>query len=134
MGIVKVVCGIIISDGRIFLCRRNAGKSLAGHWEFPGGKVEPGEEAKQALLRELQEELGMQVNVDRHFKTVVHAYDHITIELTAYICRFLAASYIMTDHDRYEWVDRSALTTWQLAPADVPIAEELEKPDVCLFY
>lgn len=122
---IKVVCGIIYNNEQIFICRRNPHKSLAGHWEFPGGKLEPGEEEADCLRRELLEELGMKVVVDNHFKTVVHHYGTFTIELIAYTCRFLAASYHLTDHDRYEWIDKTALCEKLLAPADVPIARAL---------
>lgn len=125
MRTIKVVCGIIYQDNRIFICRRNADKSLGGYWEFPGGKVEPGEGETDCLVRELQEELGMEVVVGDHFKTVDHSYDETTIELSAYVCTFVSATYELIDHDAYEWVDKGALLEYKLAPADVPIAQEL---------
>jgi len=125
MGIIKVVCGIIFKEDKIFLCRRNPNKSLAGYWEFPGGKIESGEGEKDALSRELLEELGMKVKVLEHYKTVVHPYEKFTIELIAYTCQFQEANYILTDHDQYEWVDKEDLTKWNLAPADIPLANAL---------
>jgi 8-oxo-dGTP diphosphatase len=125
MDTIKVVCGIIFKDDKIFLCRRNSSKSLAGYWEFPGGKVEVGEKEEDSLSRELQEELGMKVQIEKYFTTVIHQYDSFTIELIAYICQFQEATYVLTDHDRYEWVNKSELNTWKLAPADIPIANEL---------
>lgn len=122
MATIKVVCGIIYNNDRIFICRRNPHKSLAGYWEFPGGKLESGEQEADCLQRELLEELGMKVEVGSHFKTVIHQYDSFTIELIAYTCRFLEASYHLTDHDLYEWVDEVALREKLLAPADIPIA------------
>ncbi len=127
MDIIKVVCGIIFKEDKIFLCRRNALKSLAGYWEFPGGKVETNETEEASLYRELLEELGMKVTIDKYFHSVVHTYDTFTIELIAYLCQFQEATYIFTDHDRYEWVDKHELLHWQLAPADIPIARELIK-------
>ncbi len=125
MGTIKVVCGIIFKEDKIFLCRRNANKSLAGYWEFPGGKIEPGEAEKDALSRELYEELGMKVNVLQYYKTVVHPYEKFTIELIAYICQFQEANYKLTDHDKYEWVYKEDLTKWNLAPADIPLAKAI---------
>jgi 8-oxo-dGTP diphosphatase len=125
MGIIKVVCGIIFKDDKIFLCRRNAKKSLAGYWEFPGGKIELAEVAMDALSRELYEELGMKVKIIKHFKTVVHQYDTFAIELMAYICQFQEANYTLTDHDMYEWVNKRDLNKWNLAPADIPIANAI---------
>lgn len=120
-----MVCGIIFKNDKIFICRRHSNKSLAGYWEFPGGKVEPNKTEEESLYRELQEELGMRVIVGKHFKSVIHAYDTFTIELIAYHCQFQEANYTLTDHDQYEWVDKKALLQWNWAPADIPIAEAL---------
>ncbi|MCT4214991.1 (deoxy)nucleoside triphosphate pyrophosphohydrolase [Elizabethkingia anophelis] len=125
MGTIRVVCGVIFNEGRILLCRRKPEKSLGGYWEFPGGKIEVGETEEESLYRELQEELGIRVEIERYFKSVVHDYDGFTIELIAYICRSGQSVCVLTDHDEYEWVDKSELLNWKLAPADIPIADEL---------
>lgn len=125
MDIIRVVCGVIFKDEQVFLCRRKAKKSLAGYWEFPGGKIEVDETEEESLHRELQEELGMKVIVGKHFKSVIHAYDTVTIELIAYLCQFQEATYTLSDHDQYEWVDKEHLLDWNLAPADIPIAQAL---------
>ncbi|GAA0562824.1 (deoxy)nucleoside triphosphate pyrophosphohydrolase [Chitinophaga japonensis] len=125
MDIIKVVCGIIFKEDKIFICRRKQHKSLGGYWEFPGGKVEDGENEEDSLSRELHEELGMKVKIDTHFKTVVHSYDNFTIELISYICQFREANYNLTDHDAYEWVLSDDLHKKNLAPADIPIANAL---------
>ncbi|HFK5574792.1 (deoxy)nucleoside triphosphate pyrophosphohydrolase [Elizabethkingia anophelis] len=125
MGTIRVVCGVIFNEGRILLCRRKPEKSLGGYWEFPGGKIEVGETEEESLYRELQEELGIRVEIERYFKSVVHDYDGFTIELIAYICRSGQSVCVLTDHDEYQWVDKSELLNWKLAPADVPIANEL---------
>lgn len=124
---IKVVCGIIMKENKVFICRRNINKPLGGYWEFPGGKIEAGELQEDALIRELDEELGMKVNIGLHFKTVVHAYEKFTIELIALRCEFQGANFNMTDHDSYEWVNVDELNKWRLAPADIPIANELIK-------
>lgn len=121
---VKVACGVIFNDdGYVFVCRRKQEKSLGGHWEFPGGKVEEGESLQECLKRELLEELDMEVDVKDHLKTVLHDYGTFQIELVAFSCDFRRSSLVMTDHDKFEWVNVSALLVKNLAPADVPIAE-----------
>ncbi|MCT3980132.1 (deoxy)nucleoside triphosphate pyrophosphohydrolase [Elizabethkingia anophelis] len=125
MGTIRVVCGVIFNEGRILLCRRKPEKSLGGYWEFPGGKIEVGETEEESLYRELQEELGIRVEIERYFMSVVHDYDAFTIELIAYICRSEQSVCVLTDHDEYQWVDKSELLNWKLAPADIPIANEL---------
>jgi 8-oxo-dGTP diphosphatase len=122
---VRVVCGIIWKDDKVFISRRKTEKSLGGYWEFPGGKIEEGEKPELALQRELEEELAMKVKVNEYFKTNIHKYEKFTIELIAYKCQFIDANIIMKDHDSYEWVNVRELISWNLAPADIPIAVEL---------
>ncbi len=124
---IQVVCGIIFHQDKVFICRRNTTKSLVGYWEFPGGKIETGEQAEESLLRELKEELDMQVTILQPFMTVTHSYDNTTIELRSYICQFENATYTLTDHDLYEWVYPSELLQKQLAPADIPLAIALNE-------
>lgn len=122
---MKVVCGIIYNENKIFICKRSPHKSLSGYWEFPGGKIEPDETPETSLSRELLEELGMNVIIHAHFKTVIHHYDTFTIQLMAYTCQFLDATYHLTDHDEYAWVTKEELQNYPLAPADIPIAQTL---------
>lgn len=125
MGIIKVVCGIIYKDNKIFLCRKKAEKPLGGYWEFPGGKVEPGESNEICLKRELMEELGMKVVVKSYFKTNIYNYENFSIELIAYNCQFVESNYQLVDHDAYEWLDINDLNNYKLAPADIPLVNEL---------
>ncbi|SIN78463.1 (deoxy)nucleoside triphosphate pyrophosphohydrolase [Algoriphagus halophilus] len=125
MKTIKVVCGIIFNDDKVFICRRKPEKSLGGYWEFPGGKIEEGESNEASLSRELMEEIGMKVEVKDYFKTNFHNYGKFKIELIAYKCNFLDAIFELTDHDSFEWVSVEDLNNWNLAPADIPIALEL---------
>ncbi|AUP79460.1 (deoxy)nucleoside triphosphate pyrophosphohydrolase [Flavivirga eckloniae] len=122
---IKVVCGIIYKNGKVFLCRRNPHKQLGGYWEFPGGKLELNENPETALKRELYEEISMFIKVLNHFATVIHKYDNFTIELTAYECKFIEADFNLTDHDKYEWIDINQIINKKLAPADIPIVKKL---------
>ena len=122
---IKVVCGIIWKDGNVFIARRKPGKSLAGFWEFPGGKLEEAEEPEPALVRELEEELGMKVKISGFLASKVHHYETFSIELIAYTCEFESASYQLTDHDEIAFVDTKALLDYPMAPADLFIVEQL---------
>lgn len=122
---LRVVCGIICNVEKIFIARRKPEKSLGCFWEFPGGKIEEGEMPDIALQRELKEELGMTVIVNGHFKTQIHHYEKFSIELIAYKCQFIESTFVMTDHDLFFWIDVKDLVNFTLAPADIPIAEEL---------
>jgi len=126
MDTVKVVCGVIFKeDKKMLLCRRKAEKSLGGYWEFPGGKVEANESESDALVRELREELSILVEIKKHFKTIIHKYENVQIELIAYCCEFIQADFVLIDHDEIQWVEKTKLLNFNLAPADIPIAKAL---------
>jgi 8-oxo-dGTP diphosphatase len=125
MDTIKVVCGIVYMDGKILICRRKFNKSFAGFWEFPGGKVEVGEKIDEALKRELFEELGMSVEIMGYFTTSTFKYDNFRVELVAYRCVYLSATFALTDHDSYNWISAKDLLKYNLTNADVPIAKKL---------
>lgn len=116
--IIKVVCGIIKKDDKYFIARRKHVKSLGGYWEFPGGKIEEGENPILALERELMEELGMKVNEINYFGNHQYEYENYIINLFGYTCNYLSASFILTDHDQYEFVTTQELKKFNIAPAD----------------
>lgn len=125
MDLIKVVCGIIFNDDLVLICQRKPEKSLGGYWEFPGGKVENGESDEESLLRELNEELNLKVEIKQHFFDTVHHYDNASIKLISFICKTENITTKCTDHDQFEWVKINDLLKWKLAPADIPIAKEL---------
>ncbi|WP_298892874.1 (deoxy)nucleoside triphosphate pyrophosphohydrolase [uncultured Psychroserpens sp.] len=122
---IKVACGIIYRDDKLFLCRRNPNKHLGGYWEFPGGKLEFNEFPEDALKRELEEELSMSVEIKNHFTTVIHKYENFVIELIAYECKFIKADYLLNAHDKYEWLELNEIKNIKLSPADIPILDKL---------
>lgn len=126
MKIVKVVCGIIWNHGKVFIARRKPEKSLGGYWEFPGGKIEEDEDAEKALARELREELGMEIQIKKYFGTNIHHYDTFSIELIAYECNFISATYKLTDHDEYHWVLPMKFDNFKMAPADIPFVKKIQ--------
>lgn len=127
MNTLKVVCGIIWKDDKVFIARRKPEKFHGGLWEFPGGKVEANETEKESLIRELEEEMGMKVTVEKVFKTVFYRYELFTLELISFICQFQEANFLLTDHDKFEWTNIHDIEHWNLAPADREIAKEINK-------
>lgn len=118
---MTVVAGIFLQDGNVLACRRGPEKSGAGSWEFPGGKVEPGETHEVALAREISEELSIQVNVlelvDRSRTTL----QDVTIDLSCYFVEALGAEpSSSTDHDLMRWVPISQLAALDWAKPDLP--------------
>lgn len=120
-----VTCAIIENNGKILIARRAKDQKLAGKWEFPGGKVENGESPEECLKRELKEEFGIQGEVGEFITSSEYHYDHISIELLAFHTTYLSGSFTLVDHDKIAWVKPEDLVDYDLAEADVPIAENL---------
>lgn len=115
---------------RYLIVRRNAKQnSGAGHWEFPGGKIEPGENHTQALAREILEELGFAIKEDQ--LSFIHSnkykYPQRLIEIHLYRYEKAIDQFLLVDHDQYAWVDATEIHTFDLAPADLPFIKHLYK-------
>lgn len=130
--ILDVAAGLIIrADGKLLLGQRPEGKPWAGWWELPGGKLEPGETVLQALARELDEELGIQVTRATRWVTYVHAYPHTTVRLA--FCRVTAwnGEPRGVENQRLEWVEpRDAESVGELLPATLPPLRWLQLPSM----
>lgn len=122
--IQKVVAAVIEHDGRLLACRRRPGKAAAGRWEFPGGKIEPGETPEAALVREIREELDVGIRVTGHLTTD----DTGGIRLVCLRARLTGARPTSsTDHDALEWVAPDALAEYEWADADWPAVRMLQR-------
>jgi len=123
---IRVVAAVIQRDGKILACRRAPHKSLAGLWEFPGGKVEPGETDEVALAREIREELGIEITVGAFIAESVAPAGEAMIQLHAYWAQTNVAGEVSsTDHDRMEWLSRKDVFDYEWAPADVPLLSKI---------
>lgn len=125
---VPVVAAVITDDaGRVLLAQRPAHKHLALKWEFPGGKVEPGETPEAALARELREELGIAIDTLRPLPRFTHDYGSVVIAMMPFACRLAAGSRAPHPHEHIAlaWVTLADLDTYDLAPADLPIVAAL---------
>lgn len=121
----QVAASVVYLDGRILISRRAPGQSLAGMWEFPGGKVEQGETPQECIVRELDEELGVASVAGEILITTTYSYPGGTIELIAILVELKSTQFTLQVHDLYEWVGPYDLLSYDLAPADIPIAEEI---------
>ena len=121
---VPVVCGIIERGGTFLAALRGPGQSNAGLWEFPGGKIRTGETAEAALVRELREELGIDVSVRTALTANRHAYPDLTIELIPFICSHFRGEPRPREHTEVRWVTVQEAQALEWAPADVPVLRE----------
>ena len=124
-GYLPVVAAVIYRDQNLLLARRKAGKSMAGFWEFPGGKIENDEAPEKALARELLEEFDIVVSVGKEIATHRHDYEHIKIELIAHETRIESGEFELRDHDAIIWVTSLEARQYNLAPADIPILDHI---------
>lgn len=124
---IDVTAAILIENGRVLIARRRPGASQAGMWEFPGGKVRPGESPAQCLKREIQEELGIRIVVGEFFGESVYAYEDKTVRLLAYRVRAEGGEMSLNDHAELAWVAIADLGRYRFCPADVPFTEKLRK-------
>lgn len=123
---IEVAAGIIHnSEGRLLIARKRQGKSQAGFWEFPGGKLEAGEDAPQCLRRELMEEMNIAIRPYEAYGVNVHSYGSLHIRLAAWKAEFLSGDIRLIDHDEYRWVLPGELDRFVFAPADVPFVNKL---------
>ncbi len=124
---IPVAAGLIFRDGQLLIAQRPAGKHLAGLWEFPGGKLEPGESWAAGLQRELREELGTEVDVGELFEEVVHRYPTKTVHLRFYVCRWLRGEPQPLECAAVAWVTAAELAQYEFPPADAQLLQRLQR-------
>lgn len=126
--IIKVVGAILIKEGRILCAQRGGEKSLPFLWEFPGGKIEQGESPHQALIRELSEELLIEVELEATiFDAVSYEYDFGVVNLTTIIGKLKSGEPVLTEHQEIRWLSPEELFEVEWALADIPIVKQLSK-------
>lgn len=125
MKTIKVAAAIIKKDNKILIVSRKTGE-FAGMFEFPGGKVEPGETSKQALIREIQEELETSINIDEFFMNVNYTYPTFILDMDCFICSLKDEQITLNVHDSIKWItlDQQDIN-W--IPADIQIIEKLKE-------
>lgn len=127
---INVVAAIIINqEGKILITQRNLKKSQGGLWEFPGGKIEPDETKEKAIIREIKEELTIDIKVDEYFDEKVFNYPEKDINLIALKCSKIDGNIELMEHEDYKWVSNSELENFKFAPADMFIVEKLKEKE-----
>jgi 8-oxo-dGTP diphosphatase len=122
---VKVTAGILEENGRVLIARRRPGKHMAGKWEFPGGKVEPGETPEQSLARELLEELDVRARVGPFLCRASFSGDGVSLELLVYRVDGFDGLPVLREHEEIRWVLPQELPSYDLADSDRRVVEAL---------
>ena len=126
--VLVAACALVDADGRILLAQRPEGKSLAGLWEFPGGKVEPGETPEETLVRELEEELGITTRVPclAPLTFASHTYETFHLLMPLYVCRRFEGIPTGREGQALKWVRPANLRDYPMPPADEPLIPFLQ--------
>lgn len=121
---ITVVAALIKKDNKILIARRSTGdESLLGKWEFPGGKVELGENEYQAIEREIKEEFELNIHAKSFLTNNVFQYPAKIVDLRLYSCEYVSGNFKLHDHSEYKYIDKNELLNYDLAPADIPLAQ-----------
>lgn len=121
---IKVVAALIEKDNKVLIAKRLTGDpNVFGKWEFPGGKVEPEENEFKAIEREIKEEFELEIKANSFITNNVCEYPNKTVDLRLYNCDYISGEFNLHDHSEYKWVDKEDLLEFDLAPADIPLAE-----------
>ncbi|MBT9547082.1 MAG: (deoxy)nucleoside triphosphate pyrophosphohydrolase [Candidatus Sericytochromatia bacterium] len=120
---VEVTCAVLIDAGRVLAAQRSKDMSHPGMWEFPGGKIEPGETPEICLLREIREELGIEIQVLQALPLVKHSYPDKAIRLWPFICVWRSGELLPQEHSQLRWCSSAELDHLNWLAADLPVLQ-----------
>src|ERR1019366_1107016 len=123
---IEVSAALIFRDGQLLITQRHAKSHLGGLWEFPGGKREPGESFEECLVREIREELGVEIAVGELFEEISHDYPEKSVHLKFFICKLRSGEPRPLDCAAVKWVTKAELADFQFPAADAQLLEKLK--------
>lgn len=126
---IDVVAAIVAKEGKVYATQRGYGE-YQGKWEFPGGKIEPGESPEEALVREIREELAVHIKIDRPFCKVEYDYPTFHLSMNCFLCSFEDGSPTLLEHSAARWVNSEEAAQLDWLPADVKIIDTLRTENI----
>jgi mutator protein MutT len=127
--ITEVSAALIFRDGKLLITRRHAKSHLGGLWEFPGGKREAGETSEECLVREIREELGVEISVGESFSEISHDYPEKSVHLKFFICKLISGEPQPLDCAAVKWIGKTELANFEFPAADAQLLEKLGSLD-----
>lgn len=124
---IQVVCAIILKQDKILIAQRSEKMKLPLKWEFPGGKLEVEEDEEVAIIREIKEELNIEILPLKRISSHIHDYGSFKINLIAYLCNYTLGNILLLEHKDFKFVRLEELSNYDLAEADIPVIRELKK-------
>jgi 8-oxo-dGTP diphosphatase len=118
---IRVACAVIEDGGKVLAAQRNETMNMPLKWEFPGGKLHEGESAEDCLARELLEELGIRVRIERALPPVFHCYAEFSIELIPFVCTLAGGNLLLNEHRAVAWLSPHQLPELDWPAADIPV-------------
>ena len=123
---INVVAALIRDGKRVFATARGYG-NYKGWWEFPGGKVEPGESPEDALMREIKEELDSEISVDEYISTIEYDYPEFHLSMRCYWCSLILGNLVLKEAEDAKWLDVETIDSVKWLPADITLIDEIKK-------
>ena len=120
----EVVCALIVGQGKLLIAQHGIHSRHPWKWEFPGGKIQPGESPEEALGREIREELNMEIRVEERLAPVTHTYGEKVIRLIPFLCRWTGGDLQLTEHHAVRWVSPEGIARYDMLGADHILVEE----------
>ena len=126
MKTIRVVAAIIIHEDKVFATQRGYGE-FKGGWEFPGGKIEEGETPQEALVREIKEELNVEIEVGELLDVVEYDYPNFHLSMDCFICKIKSGELVLNEHEAAKWLTKETLDSVEWLPADLGLVEKISE-------
>ena len=125
MKTISVSAAAIVNNNKILITKRSGG-DFDGMWEFPGGKIEPNETKEETVIREIKEELDLEISVSSHLISIEYAYPNFNLEMHVYICSIISGTMVLNEHGDFAWTSKADIENYNWIPADIEVVEAIK--------